>query len=140
MSTARMSSSELKVALMSDFVNFEVITKLAFQYHNNSPEQFSVAKNGFYASGHTGRAAILTVLSAECSHANAVGVGDLLLSFGGVSTTMMTSTELDAALMTNFGIFEVVSKVAFQYINLPEQLSVAKMGSMPKDTEVVMLF
>ena len=112
-STTLMSFSRLDTVLMGDFVSFEVITQAAFEY-NNSPEQLSVAKNGFYARGHRGRAAVLTVVSAEFNRVHAVGVGDLLLSVGGVSTVLMNAVELEAVLTGDLVSFEVITKVAFE--------------------------
>jgi len=77
-------------------------------------QQVSLAKNGFYARGHFGRAAVLTIVSDEFNRVHAVSVGDLLLSVGGVSTTLMNAVELEAVLISDFVSFEVIKKVAFE--------------------------
>ena len=75
------------------------VTQVAFDNNN------LLSKNGFCAKGHRGRAAVLTVVSAEFSHANAVGVGDLLLSVDGVCTLLMNARELEVVLMGELDSF-----------------------------------
>ncbi len=69
-----------------------VMVFIVWQYQN-SLEQLSLSKYGYYATGHlhSGRAAVLAVVSAEFSNRNAVSVGDLLLSVDGVSTAIILS-------------------------------------------------
>ena len=81
-----LAGAVVSIAFVNNLVAWEAV-KSNPKYFD---EQMSLAKNGFLAKGHTGRAAVLTVVSAEFSHRNAVGVGDLLLSVDGVSTAMMS--------------------------------------------------
>ena len=126
-------SRNVPTLLAGSVVSIAFVNNLvAWQAVKNNPkyfdEQMSLAKNGFLAKGHTGRLAVLTVVSAEFCRINAVSVGDLLLSVGGVSTDLMSSSELEAALLSDFVHFEVRSKVASQCNNSPEQLSLSKNG------------
>ena len=59
-----------------------------------------------------GRLAVLSAVTVEFSRLHKVGLGDLLSSVNGISTKLLSASEMESVLENNIVSFEVMTKLA----------------------------